>query len=322
MDPIDLPEMWTTQSIINAVHAGHTFLIPFDYRKLFQANAYYIGGIQYSASGVTVGPHHTPDIVLTPEGNIQMTLYFERGMVKEKDFYRPPEQREGRWIGPVHAFIMPEDIDWEGLNRGQQFRVPKGTIRRNPYRRNSDESLRDVWRNMKSSPSQLNVDVMVHKLIKVGKICCFPGCTNTPSRNADGHFTDAICNNCLSLYCNTHSYASRPCLACDSYFNDLHQAHKEDEWTHRTTIINYLINAGRKCASPGGCDQLPKLFDRPHSAYEIVYCVACRKIFCDGHAWRLIGCDDCGKWFCCPGSKCEFCRDDRTFCDRNDLFII
>lgn len=142
MEPVERPEMWTIEDIVKAVHDGHTFLVLFDYKKgLFQPNGYFIGGVQYSATGVTVGPNHSPDIQVTPEGTLQLTLYFQRGMVPEKDFYRPPERRERRnmglpevvYIGPVHAFISPEDIDWDGLNRGQQFRVPRGSFRRNPF---------------------------------------------------------------------------------------------------------------------------------------------------------------------------------------------
>lgn len=138
MTPIDLPEMWTLESIVQAVRDGHTFLISFAYSKDFGPNGYIIAGDQYHCSGVTVGPEHTPDIAVTPEGSLIMTLYFPPRMVPNSAFYGPI--RNG--VGPVHALVLADSIDWEGLNRGQQYRVPKGSLpgfRR--YRRNSGMSL-------------------------------------------------------------------------------------------------------------------------------------------------------------------------------------
>lgn len=142
------PEMWTAESIVQAVRDGFTFMLPFIHEEMFEPNAYYILGVQYSAFGVTVGPKHTEIIRLTPEGFIEMTLWFQPGMVPNKAFIGPITPNG---VGKVWAQVDPEDIDWEILNRGTQIRIksPLRRTRRNPpirtvkplrrhYRRNAD----------------------------------------------------------------------------------------------------------------------------------------------------------------------------------------
>jgi hypothetical protein len=58
-------------------------------------------------------------------------------MVPNSAFYGPIHNG----VGPVHALVLAESIDWEGLNRGQQYRVPKGTLPGFRYRRNTGMSL-------------------------------------------------------------------------------------------------------------------------------------------------------------------------------------
>jgi hypothetical protein len=108
----DLPEIWTAEALVQAVHDGHTFLVPF-YLDFTKPNGYYIAGKQYVCSGVTVGPEHTPDINLSPEGLIFMTIYLQEGMVRPQDFAGPLNSQR---VGPVHSFIEPKDINWELLN--------------------------------------------------------------------------------------------------------------------------------------------------------------------------------------------------------------
>jgi len=121
MTPIDLPEMWTLESIVKAVNDGHTFLILFTYPPKGGPNGYFILGNQYFCTGVTVGPEHTPDIEVTPEGTLAMTLYFPPGMVPDESFYGPVVNG----VGPVRAFVAADTIDWESLNRGNQYRISR-----------------------------------------------------------------------------------------------------------------------------------------------------------------------------------------------------
>jgi hypothetical protein len=121
------PEMWTPESIIQAVNDGFTFLIPFHYDGFDSGNAYYIMGRQYSAFGLTVGPHHTPDMSMTPEGWVEIVMHFRRGMVPDDAFTGKLDERD---VGPVVGSIDPSTIDWEQLNGGHQILV--SGLRRNP----------------------------------------------------------------------------------------------------------------------------------------------------------------------------------------------
>jgi len=122
--------MWTLETIVEAVRNGETFLIPFHF-NLSEPNGYYILGQQYICTGVAVGPEHTPDIEVTPEDTLSMTLWFPKGMVPNRAFYQPINKQG---VGPVHAFIMKEDINWDLLNGGQQIKVRGGwrQLLRNP----------------------------------------------------------------------------------------------------------------------------------------------------------------------------------------------
>jgi len=118
---IPRPEMWTPESIVQAVKEGFTFLIPFHF-NLIEPNGYYIAGQQYICTGVTVGPEHTEIIRLTPEGWMEMLLWFPPGMVPDEAFIGEINENG---VGQVWALVDPDDIDWETLNRGWQIKVPR-----------------------------------------------------------------------------------------------------------------------------------------------------------------------------------------------------
>lgn len=120
MEPSRRPEMWTPEDVVQAVQDGHTFLLPFKFGPMSKPNGYYILGQQYFCFGVTVGPEHSPDLMLSPEGNLVLTLWFRDGMVPDEAFYAPLDERE---VGPVHAFIDPDDVDWDLLNRSEQVKL-------------------------------------------------------------------------------------------------------------------------------------------------------------------------------------------------------
>ncbi len=116
------PEIWTPEAIVQAVRDGFTFGVPFGLGEgPFLPNAYWIGGRQFSALLITVGPEHSPDIALLPEGRIGMTAYFLPEMVPEDAWLSPPN-KDG--VVQVHLEIDPDTIDWEMLNRGQHMLGP------------------------------------------------------------------------------------------------------------------------------------------------------------------------------------------------------
>src|SRR4029077_9692735 len=115
------PEMWTAEAVVKAVKDGFTFLLPFIWgESLFSQNAYWIAGMQASANGLTVGPEHTPEIELLPDGWIQAKTYFPPEIVPERAWLTPPNKHG---VVPVHVEIDPDTIDWDQLNRGHQIRV-------------------------------------------------------------------------------------------------------------------------------------------------------------------------------------------------------
>src|SRR5579871_1325649 len=120
---IPRPEMWDLEAVVKAVKDGYTFLLPFRMGKsLFTPNAYYIAGMQASASGLTVGPEHTPKLEILPDGWLQVQTFFMPEMVPERAWLSPPNKYG---VVPVHAEIDPATIDWDLLNRGHQIRTPR-----------------------------------------------------------------------------------------------------------------------------------------------------------------------------------------------------
>jgi len=116
---IPRPEMWTPEDVVRAVNAGYRFLLPFVWgESFFEPNAYYIAGEQASASGLTVGPEHTPDLRVGEDGWLRAKVFFRAEMVPERAWLAPPNERG---IVPVIAEMDPETIDWELLNRGHQI---------------------------------------------------------------------------------------------------------------------------------------------------------------------------------------------------------
>jgi len=130
---IPRPEMWAVENIVQAVEGGFTFLIPFKFIKkagVTDLSGYYILGEQYSCFGVTVGPDHTEIIRTTPEGWLEMTLWFQTYMVPVEAFIGPINENG---VGQVWASVDPDNIDWDSLNRGLQIRTKGFRRRRNPY---------------------------------------------------------------------------------------------------------------------------------------------------------------------------------------------
>lgn len=117
------PEMWSLEAVVKAVRDGFTFGLPFIWgESLFSPNAYWIGGQQYAASMLTVGPEHTPEIEILPEdGWLRVLLYFRPMMVPEKTWLGPPNENG---VVSVYAEIDPETVDWVILNRGHQISGP------------------------------------------------------------------------------------------------------------------------------------------------------------------------------------------------------
>lgn len=123
---IPRPEMWDLEAVMKAVQSGFTFGLPFVMgESLFTPNAYWIGGQQYAASLLTVGPEHTPEMALLPDGWLRVKLYFEPQMVPKRTWLGPPNENG---IVAVYAEIDPATVDWEQLNRGHQIRVPRGSF--------------------------------------------------------------------------------------------------------------------------------------------------------------------------------------------------
>lgn len=123
---VERPEMWTPEAIVMAVRDGFTFGIPFISKgSLFTPNAYWIAGRQVSASLITVGPEHTPEIgiVEEPEPWIRVKTFFPPEMVPEQAWLAQPN---AGGVVPVYVEIDPDTIDWEWLNRGHQIRVRRG----------------------------------------------------------------------------------------------------------------------------------------------------------------------------------------------------
>lgn len=116
--------MWTVEAIVQAVRDGFTFMIPFVWgESLASRNAYWIAGYQYAATGLTVGPEHTPDILVGEDGWLRARVFFRPEMVPERAWLEPPNEFG---VVPVIVEIDPETIDWELLNRGHQIRVRGG----------------------------------------------------------------------------------------------------------------------------------------------------------------------------------------------------
>lgn len=117
---VERPEMWTPQAIVQAVQDGFTFMITFVFgESLFSQNAYWIGGVQFGASGLTVGPEHTPDIsLIQPDDWIRVKVFFRPEMVPKRAWLSAPNEYG---VVPVFAEIDPETIDWERLNHGHQI---------------------------------------------------------------------------------------------------------------------------------------------------------------------------------------------------------
>lgn len=114
LSDIPRPEMWTVEDIVEAVRDGHTFMIPFVLDKT--PNGYWIAGYQYSATGLAVGPEHTPDIVVGEDGWLRVRTFFRPEMVAERAWLGPPNEFG---VVAVYAEIDPETIYWDLLNRGR-----------------------------------------------------------------------------------------------------------------------------------------------------------------------------------------------------------
>lgn len=126
IEEVDKPEMWDLEAVKRAVESGFTFGLPFILREsLFTPNAYWIGGHQYAAGLLTVGPEHTPELAMLSDGWLRVKLFFPQQMVPKKTWVEPPN-RDG--VVSVYAEIDPETVDWDQLNRGKQIRVPKGLL--------------------------------------------------------------------------------------------------------------------------------------------------------------------------------------------------
>jgi len=120
------PEMWSAESVVRAVKEGFTFLLPFvEKRSLADPNAYWIGDVQYVAFGLTVGPEHTPEIGIRPDGWIWAHTFFTPEMVSNPGSRRAwvSDRPNEHGVVEVLIWIDPETIDWELLNRGTQVRV-------------------------------------------------------------------------------------------------------------------------------------------------------------------------------------------------------
>jgi hypothetical protein len=123
-EEIPRPEMWSVEDVVRAVEDGHTFLLPFIMgESLFSPNAYYIKGQQFSATGLTVGPEHTPEMKILPDDWLRVKTYFPPFMVPEDAWVGEPLPTG---VVAVYLEIDPETIDWDILNRGKQIRVPRG----------------------------------------------------------------------------------------------------------------------------------------------------------------------------------------------------
>jgi hypothetical protein len=113
------PEMWDFEAVVQAVKDGYTFLLPFKMGKsLFTPNAYYIGGHQASASGLTMGPEHTPEMKILPDGWLRARTFFRPEMVPKRTWIEPPNEYG---VVSVYLEIDPETVDWDLLNRGHQI---------------------------------------------------------------------------------------------------------------------------------------------------------------------------------------------------------
>jgi len=124
---IDRPEMWSAESIVQAVRDGFTFLVPFNFANFGEPNAYWIGKTQYGAMAFTVGPDHSPDIHLEKKGKddwIATTAYFRPEMVNREAWLAQPHNG----VVPVKLLIDPDTINFKSLNAGHQIRMPKGLI--------------------------------------------------------------------------------------------------------------------------------------------------------------------------------------------------
>jgi hypothetical protein len=117
---IPRPEMWDAGAVVRAVKDGFTFMIPFvPGESLFSQNAYWIAGEQYGASGLTVGPEHTPEIEVMEDGWIRAMTFFRPEMVPKRAWIGPPSEFG---VIAVNVEIDPDTIDWKSLNRGHQIR--------------------------------------------------------------------------------------------------------------------------------------------------------------------------------------------------------
>jgi hypothetical protein len=121
--PIERPEMWTPEAIVQAVRDGFTFMIPFVRgESMGDPNAYWIAGVQASANLLTVGPEYTPEIaIIEPDLWIRAKTFFPPGIVPQNAWLEEPNPVTG--VVPVYVEIDPDTIDWKGLNEGYQIRT-------------------------------------------------------------------------------------------------------------------------------------------------------------------------------------------------------
>jgi hypothetical protein len=111
------PEIWTLEGVIQAVWEGFTFGLPFILgESLFTPNAYWIGGQQYVAFLLTVGPEHTPELAILADGWMRVKLHFQPNMVPSRTWIAPPNESG---VVSVYAEIDPKTVDWDSLNKSR-----------------------------------------------------------------------------------------------------------------------------------------------------------------------------------------------------------
>jgi hypothetical protein len=128
------------EALVEAYDAGVTRLYTFNYKK--STRGYYILDMQYSCSGVTIGPDHASHVEILPNGWLQLRLWFPPEMIHSNEAFVTPINEYGR--GQVEARIDPEELEW---------RMPITHYVKWPskkYRRNADQSLRGLERHYQS----------------------------------------------------------------------------------------------------------------------------------------------------------------------------
>lgn len=119
---IDRPEMWNLDAVVQAIKDGFTFLLPFKMKEGWTPNAYWIGGQQVVSSALTVGPDHTPEAEILPDGWLRVKTFFPPPLVPRKVWLSEPNEFN---VVPVYVEIDPDTVDWDLLNRGHQIRMPR-----------------------------------------------------------------------------------------------------------------------------------------------------------------------------------------------------